>query len=185
MATGVSSSVAAISSLNELSAGGSLMSLTVTSAAIGIADNAPSSSRASTEKASCVLSVGVFISASGVQYALFDASIVSLPVTEKGVAVADVAPIVSVPELTAVTTKALTTPSMSVSLPLVSRSLSVIATSVSSSVVATADVNKLRAGSSLMSFTCRIAVIALSDTAPSSSRATAVNACCGPSSVVF
>ena len=95
------------------STGASLTAVTVTVTCTGEADCVPPLSSATAVKA---LRVPLKLAA-GVQYAFLVESMVALVLAFQAVAEPALVPIFSVPVLIALTTKALTVPSMSVSLP--------------------------------------------------------------------
>ena len=135
--------------ITDLNTGASLTAVTLTVAVIAVVDSAPSLSLATAVKA---LSKPL-ASEAGVQYALLIASTLALVLAFQAVAFAELVPILSMPEVTDLTTKAVTLPSTSDSLPWAKRSARVISTAVSSFVVATAAVKDVKVGMSLTAFT--------------------------------
>ena len=123
--------------------------MTITVAVIAVDDSAPSLSLATAVKA---LSMPL-ASAAGVQYALYVASTIALVLAFQAVEFAELVPILSMPEVTDLITKAVTLPSTSASLPWAKRSARVISTAVSSLVVSTAAVKSVRVGMSLTAVT--------------------------------
>ena len=97
-------------------------------------------------------------STAGTQYALLVASTIALVLAFQAVAFAELVPILSMPEVTELITKAVILPSTSASSPWAKRSARVISTAVSSLVVATAAVNDVKVGMSLTAVTVMASV---------------------------
>ncbi len=122
------SSVPPVILLMEVRIGASLTAAVSTTTCTALADSAPTLSSATTVKA---LRLPLALLA-GVQNALLLASMVSLLPAAQAVAVPAVAPILRVPVETAFTTKPVTEPSLSASLPAAVKSEKLISFSVSS-----------------------------------------------------
>ena len=131
------------------SVGASFTAATLSCTCTGEADSAPTLSLATTVKA---FSVPLTLLA-GVQKALRVASTTSLVPAAQAVAPAAVAPINSVPVLTALTMKALTVPSASASLPCAAISAKVMVAWLSSATVFTAAAMVVSVGVSLTAAT--------------------------------
>ena len=148
--------------------GASCTAVTSTFTAMAATDTAPSASLATTVKAlSAWPALRVLLAlAVGVQYARWVASIRSLLLAAQAVAAPALAPILSVPVLTAFTTMLVMLLSASASLPCTSSSVRVISTGVSSKVVSSAAANALSVGVSLTAVMFRVEVAAVLVCAP-------------------
>ncbi len=141
------SSLAPVRVLRVDSVGASLTAVTSSVSCTGVADSRPALSLATTVKA---LSAEPNTFAPGVQNARCVASTVLLVSASQAVAEVASAPMRRLPELTALTTMAVTVPSTSASLPAASRSARLRVCSASSLTLAAGEVNAVRVGASFV-----------------------------------